>query len=929
MNWSSGWLWRSCAVAALGFGVLAAAPAMAQTTEVEEVVVTGYRASLADAIQTKRQSNEIVDAIQAEDIADFPDLNLAEALQRIPGVAIDRDGGEGRSITVRGLSGEFTRVRINGLEALATTGGKDSAGGANRGRAFDFQVFASELFNQALVRKSQSASIEEGSLGATVELTTARPFNYPEDTVVMGAQVGYNDLSESYDPRASLLVSDRWFDGRLGGLVSFAYSSRHILEEGGSSGRWENPTVPTNSAGCFQTPGPCNTPTGTYSAVNSAWHARIPRYGRLTHDWERYGLTAALQFNPSDYTSLTLDALASRIDGVRDEQYLGVFSMWHRRQGNNLTDVRNPVFDDQNQLVSATFDDVDIRSEARYDELSSDFRQVSLVLDHSFSDRLRLTGRLGTSRSDQDNPIQTTISMDRYDVDGFAYDFSQSQSLFDLSYGFDVTDPANWAVTASNALGDPSFLRMRPNATSNSFDSAGADLVYVLTDTLTLKGGLTAKRYGFETTEERRFPINGFTDGAVPLPAGVTLAQVTRLLSGFGRGLDLPANTPRTWLTPDARAIAAALDLYCDCVNAFGDFRIGPENQLGANREVEEESLGGYLQLEFDTSLFGLSVRGNAGVRQVSTSTVSSGFVGINPVTVANDYDDTLPSLNLVIEPAADLFVRFGAAMVMARPQLPFLTPGGTISNTARTLTVGNPLLEPIRANTYDLSVEWNPAPAVLFSASLFRKDLESYIQSSSQTLRFGDTGLPDSLLANQNTADTLFQVTQLLNTEGGELTGYELGVQGPFSFLPAPFDRFGGIVNYTHVDSTVTYITNSAVTPPTTVRLPLLNLSPVSWNATLYYEDERFTARVSAAYRDEYIGLVPGGNGNDARGKDETLNIDMSMSYSLTERFSLTLEGLNLTDEAESRWISIERRNSEEYSHTGRQVFIGGRYRF
>ena len=162
-------------IALLFSGTALVTPANAQSVEVDEVQVVGFRASLASALETKRADNTLIDVIKAEDFADFPDLNIAEALQRVPGVAIDRDGGEGRSITVRGLSGDFSRVRLNGFEALATTGGKDGSGGANRGRGFDFQVFASDLFNSLAVRKTASADVEEGSLGATVDLTTSGP----------------------------------------------------------------------------------------------------------------------------------------------------------------------------------------------------------------------------------------------------------------------------------------------------------------------------------------------------------------------------------------------------------------------------------------------------------------------------------------------------------------------------------------------------------------------------------------------------------------------------------------------------------------------------------------------------------------------------------------------------------------------------------
>ena len=133
------------------------APATSESEDVDTldtVTVTGYRASLEKALDIKRAEAGVVDAIVAEDIGKFPDLNLAESLQRIPGVVITRDAGEGRNISVRGLDSNFTRVRVNGMEALTTVGSSDQNGGSNRGRGFDFNVFASDLFSQLLVRKT-------------------------------------------------------------------------------------------------------------------------------------------------------------------------------------------------------------------------------------------------------------------------------------------------------------------------------------------------------------------------------------------------------------------------------------------------------------------------------------------------------------------------------------------------------------------------------------------------------------------------------------------------------------------------------------------------------------------------------------------------------------------------------------------------------
>src|SRR5687767_1869213 len=168
----------SLAIGSAAFAQQAQQDQEAVQGEVEEIVVTGFRESLSQALDVKREQIGSVDAIVAEDIADFPDLNLAESLQRIPGVSIARDAGEGRTITVRGLSPEFTRVRLNGMEAMSANGGTDAAGGSNRGRGFDFNTFASELFNSITVRKTSSAEVEEGSLGATVDLRTGRPFDY-------------------------------------------------------------------------------------------------------------------------------------------------------------------------------------------------------------------------------------------------------------------------------------------------------------------------------------------------------------------------------------------------------------------------------------------------------------------------------------------------------------------------------------------------------------------------------------------------------------------------------------------------------------------------------------------------------------------------------------------------------------------------------
>ncbi|SFK15160.1 TonB-dependent receptor [Caulobacter sp. UNC279MFTsu5.1] len=976
-------------------GAAAAQETPAPATEdnaVAEVVVTGFRASLANALDIKRRENDLVDVIKAQDIADFPDLNLAESLQRVPGVSIDRDGGEGRTITVRGLGPDFTVVRLNGLEALATTGGKDGSGGANRGRQFDFSIFASELFNSVTVRKSTSAINEEGSLGAIIDLQASRPFDFSGPAMSMGAKIGWNDLSRKKDPRFTFLASNRWDTGigEVGALISVAYAERKTLEEGSSTGRWENPSVANNSATAFPCTGAAynpvsgppltcaqigtvvggTTPTTAAAAgtANNLWHPRIPRYGRLQYDQKRLGVTGSLQWRPTENSTLTLDGLLAKFTNNRDETYLEVISFSRSGAGLPQTDVVNFTADDKGHLIKGAFDDVDARVEYRHDDLKTEFNQFTLTYDTKFGDAGHLNLVYGQSRSIQDNPVQTTFSFDRYNSDGYSYDYSADDKLPSFNYGFDPTNPANFAYSASNANGDASLLRLRPSKAVNTFKTFRADVDYEILDGFKLRYGGDYKEYGFSSWEKRLFSRNLAATGTTftaeagfPLPAGVTVADVSRLITGFGRGLDLPSGVPTSWIAPDLDKLKKTIGYDCNCINANGDFRLSVLNQLGALRAITEKDTAFYIQGDFDYDIFNIPVRGNIGVRYVKTEQSATGHynagntvvstptpfgalseqVATDAVqTVNREYTNTLPALNISAQPMENVFIRFAAAKVMTRPQLPNLTPGFTaMSQSNQTLTRGNPDLDPMLANNLDLSFEWYPDKETLLSAGFFQKDIKSYIQQTAEVMPWSETGLPSSLLSNGNTTATPFTVTTQINSPGGKLRGFELSAQRPFTFLPAPFDKFGAIVNYTHVKSDIDYIIKSPTfggtprvqtAPAVLVTQPLVNLSPDAFNATLYYENGPFKARISGSYRDAYlIQVAPSAtNNNDVRIKEKTFNLDSQVSYELG-KFTVTLEAINLTDQEDSKVDDSTRMSSEEYVHFGRQFYLGVKYKF
>ncbi|MGO4221174.1 TonB-dependent receptor [Lysobacter sp. TAF61] len=879
-----------------------------QATDLDTVVVTGFRGSLERALDIKRSETGVVDAIVAEDIADFPDLNLAESLQRIPGVSIARDAGEGRQISVRGLGPDFTRVRINGMEALTTTGGTDSSGGANRGRGFDFNVFASELFNSIKVRKTASADIEEGSLGATVDLQTARPFDYDGFTFVTGAQMGYNDLAGDLDPRATMLISDTWFDNKFGALMSVAYTKRRLIEEGHSTVRWDNGT----SSGGF---------SGTPSVENAAvFHPRIPRYGVLEHEQERLGVTASLQFDPSASTHMGLDLMYADLDANRTENFLEGISFSRTGTGKPQTVVVDSAVDAHGNMVYGLFNNVDVRSEARYDELETKFTQWNFYADHSITDDFKVNAEFGQAKSEFENPIQTTITLDRNNAQGYSYDYRGDNRLPIIHNGFDVNDPSQWGFISGT-----SEIRLRPQFAENTIDSGQLGFTWALNDAFSLKGGGQFKQYTFESREERR--ANELTIPA--LPAGSTLADFTRQMSL--EDINAGAGNDSTWLIPDIDAFNRAFGIYSDS----GMFAVSDQvpGVLGNNRSVTERDQGFFIQGDFNTQIGSMPFSGNVGVRQVNTSQASTGYatVGGTPrlTTVKRSYDDTLPSFNLVADVTPDFLIRLAGAKVMARPGLGNLTPGVTVSVSGgnKVVTGGNPDLEPFRAKTFDLSFEWYFTEEALLSLGLFYKDIDTFVQTSREIRPYNTSGLPDSLLAGTTALPTDdFQFNIPLNTPGGDLQGAELSYQQPFTFLPGFWSDFGVQLNYTYVDSKIQYMTAAGAN---SLRTDLVGLSKNAYNATLYYEGDKFSARVSAAYRDQFLTTVPGRNNNDVEGTAETLTIDMSASYKINDQFELTLEGLNLTDEFQDQWVDSIGDRASVYHHTGRQYFLGARYKF
>ncbi|WP_188063014.1 TonB-dependent receptor [Sphingobium sp. KCTC 72723] len=968
---------RSSAIA-IATTMLVAAPAIAQSaadqpaadqSEAADIVVTGFRASLNSALGMKRNEAAAVDSIVAEDIGKFPDSNLAESMQRVPGVALARgDGGEGRNISVRGLGAGFTRVRINGMEGTAQTGGSDIYGAGNNGRSFDFNVFPTEIFSALSVRKTPSADIEEGSLGATVDLTAPKPFDQKDDFVLsMTARGIYNELSKKVDPRASLLISKQFGDSGFGILGSVAYQKRNIREVGYSA--VDLLSANTNGGFCsplgFAPQNPAtnvakgadaancstgNPRTGSVAAYNTiqglrradlpntpgsgAFLPRIPRYLNSEQDQERIGGSLTLQFQPDDQTDISVDFLYSRFEVTRRDNYIAAIS-FARSAANNgqpMTSVRDITFDANGSLVQGVFDGVDVRSEGLVDNFVSTFKQTNVNFKRVLNDSLEVSGLVGFNRSIWDGKKRLQTFMDAIDTDNFSIDFRDGGTTPVLGFGVDVSNPASF--TYAPGLADGTVLggfsyQGKPSKNTTDNLTAEANLKWTLSPAFSIRTGGQYRRSDFLSTFLR--PFNADTVVRA-LPAGTTLASITRNISGvdklWGNG------APASWaaIDPDKWASTFGFDSVRYCGVECG----------GGRSRVREEVTSGYVMANFDLEdAIGFGVRGDAGVRYVKTEMTSSGYVAValasSPTgltgqfgSATNNYDDWLPSANIVVEPVQNLLIRFSGAKVLARPELGLLTPTSGVNPVTRVGNVNNPFLDPIRATTFDVGVEWYFRPGSLLSAAFFYKDIKSFVQNVNSQVPFSELGLPNALLENSNTLPSeLFTVSQPFNTPGGPLKGFELNAQIPFTFFDGFISNFGLLANFTQVTSKIEYILASVGGVPTvTTTADLVGLSKRTASGTLYYEDEKFSIRTTGNFRDKFIRGIPASPGSDLVGNAKTFYMDASASLNVTDRLKIIVEAQNLTDEQNRLYTDSNRQDTLFETRIGRTFTFGVTYR-
>jgi iron complex outermembrane receptor protein len=897
----------------------------------EEVVVSGVRQSLEQAIDTKRAANTVVDAISAEDVGKFPTENVAESLQRVTGVQIARLRGEGQQVTIRGLPTEFTLVQLNG-RTLTSALGPSSQGIS---RSFDFTILPSEFVSRLEVFKSPTADLEEGGLSGTVIARTVRPLDIGKFKLAGNVQYADESNRGEWSPRASGLYSDTFADGMFGVALGVAYTERKSESHEQRITRFRR--APESAQGGLDLNGngviedgrggrPLNnTP---YAMLDSIFH------GIFREDRKRTTSIGTLQLRPNDHWDFVAEGFYSKLDSLAlnysDLLRVGIglappaqggrvvpgSIVVNPRPGNSsaVGDGGLPV----QTLEAARFQGVDERGDGRVETREGDLKSFSLGgAYHGESWEASLEFGYSAARQTRSNPLLE--NQRRADL---AYDIQTNQDLVSYSFGGNDNalrlDPSTYQLLGFNG----EWNRHREDEQKDVSIDVTKEFNWGWIDGLKF-GGRYAERSVYE--DARR--IQASTAQLAPLWNGqqpnLFLVEVR---PSNGQFLDADGNTSglfhQSWLVNDPRAF----------IRAYGRERIEAlstiTNDPSGITDVTEDTSALYLRTDLvrPNGVFS----GNIGLRVVRTQQTSVGISpdlnGITfepqagsatrvppaqPFAVDRSYVDYLPSLNLKFDLTDDLVARFAAARTMSRPSLSQISPTVTASGTTQSLTANNPELDPFRANNFDVSAEWYFGRGGLLATTLFYKEIVSQVIREQTQIPLTITQINAD--GSRTPLNQTWTLSRLVNGAGTAVSGAEFSYQQNFDFLPAPLDGFGFLGNYTYLESHG--------------RQRLQGASRNNYTASLYYEKRWFGTRLTYTYRDEFYSGVEG-NSQDNLIEQAFGTLDGTLTVNVNDNLSVVLEATNiLEDTNRTRFEPID--ITQFYTDNGRRVLLGVRASF
>ncbi|WP_018998371.1 TonB-dependent receptor [Hirschia maritima] len=897
--------------------------------KLDTIVVTGIRQSLAAAVDRKRNSDDIIDSIVAEDIGKFPDTNVAESLARISGVSIDRAGGEGSQVTVRGFGPGFNTVLVDGRRIATDTAGRN----------FRFDLIGADLLGGADIFKTSAPHLQAGGIGSTIDLKLHKPLDTKGFRAVTSARGVYEANSEEFAPQLFGLVSNTFADDRIGVLASVSYQTRKAAQDQIAAGNFIGQNISEERATTLFADGVGNGP-GVYRRQQQT------RFSRANQDRDRLGATAVVQFEVAENARISVDALYSKLEVEADS----IFNF----QFNEAATFTNAITDENNILV-------------RYDQIGRPFQaavetnrdaetyQIGANLEWDITDNFSAEFDISRSEAEDDNAgnnfffvVAGPQAVQRFDYTqgGDAptfqnFEFTPSTvdlngdgvvNNFDRTVGNEILapDPNNtfsWFGTREGQGSTDEVTELQANFVWNadmgifqklSFGGYYGDQEKSRSDARTRGGGGGVS--------------NAFLQAQIPLPASLfTLENNSNFLN------QVDGNFPSNFLQYDPEEVIAYLESpeafqLRDELNGLAPgttaARIGDDffDALDIPRNsftIGEEIIALYANAQFEAQIGSMDLTVNAGLRYTETETTSTAFsepfANIGPdlsrpdvlessrlpaqnISQTEKYDNLLPSITARLNATENFVFRAGYSQTLTRPNLTDLNPGintaPEIRLSALEATSGNPALLPFVSDNYDFSAEYYFGESSAFTVGIFRKEISGFIARGAQREEIvlppgNDLNLITEDRTNISGDSIFFEITRPRNLEETTVDGVELSFQHTFDQLPGVLQYVGVGANATFVDSG-DKVENDLI--DNAVALPGLGNSQ---NFVLFYDDTNIEARIAYNNRERFFSSTQGAEPVFTNRYDQ---VDARIAWNYRENVQFFLEGLNLTESVSSR---------------------------
>ncbi len=921
--------------------------------ELEEIVVTGIRGSLHEALALKRRAGNVIDSIVAEDIGKLPDQNVAEALQRVPGVAISRDSGEGRNISVRGMDGSFNVTMVNGRR-LATE---------NPGREFSYDVLASEIVSRIDVHKTPQARLYEGGIGAVVDIQTLRPFDLRRPTLT-GSFFSVNDeLSGESNPRVSLVMGDTFANDSFGALVSINYIKRDLQQDSASINQYRHPF----DVDLFK--------DGTVDYANTVMprnlQLRVKKEAR-----ERLTGSVALQWQASDEVLVSFDGLYSDYKIDNRTSNLGV-PLDVGQAGAQGQYWQHPAYvdavvDADNNLVYARFGDdgtgslpnpwAFVETVAITEPRKTETYLAGLNVDWAIAENISLNGDLYVTEAQRENNGDNWTLSNRIGVNWAEYDWRNGGRLPDVRFseppgtdfintiawnnntGVDVTDSIWEAKFGGEWLPDQPFMETLRFGVSYSDQQKENQYFATQYNNAYFGGNLAGVWY--PNSDPRIGSLGDFHRSWIVPDAVYGEPFSNGFLSDVG------GDFPRSWPSLDVDRYLTFLQTLSEDAYDLLNASHWPTRSYA----IQERASAAYLEADF-VGTIGADVEYtlNVGVRYAHTKQTSKGtnpevdFVStrwnnvpvwfnyvdnVTGISTSKSYSEVLPSANLKLEFGEKFVGRMAAARVMTRAPINHLRMAQRAYPEPWNgfIERGNPGLAPFLADQFDLSLEWYYSDSGAVVVGAFFKDVDTFVTTGPNGQETNNYDLrclnPVAFWECQDHDDVplTLEIRQPFNVEGGgEIQGLEFAWQQSMEdVLPGAWGGLGFQANLTLADS------ESELFDKNGNKLPFLGMSDLSYNVIAYYEVPKFGARLAYNYRDSYFSEVASSRRPDETYVQAAGKLDFSAYYNINEHFTINAYGRNLTDEAfETTHGDGPNKKLRFLAFTGPQYGIGIRAKF